>query len=41
MNRRGLEGIQEAVDLMRVVGEKGVEGAHETIKHLEEDINDD
>lgn len=41
VNRRGLEGIQEAVDLMRVVGEKGVEGAHETIKHLKEGINDD
>ena len=31
VNRRGLEGIQEAIDLMRVIAEKGVEGVKEFV----------
>ena len=37
INRRGLEGIQEAVDLMRVITEKGQEEVRETIARMEED----
>jgi hypothetical protein len=40
VNRKGLEGIQEAVDLMRVVGEKGLEGIKETLDRMEEGMKE-
>ena len=36
VNKKGLEGIQEAVDLLRVVSEKGLEGIQEDIERLQE-----
>ena len=40
VNRKGLEGIQEAVDLMRVIAEKGLEGVKETIDRIRGKEND-
>lgn len=41
VNRKGLEGIQEAVDLMRVVAEKGPEGIKQAIDRMEESMKDE
>lgn len=41
VNRKGLEGIQEAIDLMRVVSEKGQEGIKETIDRMKEGMKED
>lgn len=32
VNRKGLDGVQEAIDIMRVVSEKGQEGVKEAIE---------
>ncbi|KAI0134362.1 chaperonin 10-like protein [Xylariales sp. AK1849] len=41
VNRKGLEGIQEAIDAMRVVSEKGEAGIKETIERTKEGLKDD
>ena len=41
VNRNGLEGIQEAIDLMRVVAEKGQEGIKEAINRRKEGVKED
>lgn len=41
VNRMGLEGIQEAIDLMRVVAEKGQEGIKEAIDRIKGGMKDD
>ena len=41
VNRKGLEGIQEAIDLMRIVTEKGQEGIKDAIDRLKEGKEED
>ena len=41
VNKKGLEGIQEAVDIMRVVTEKGQEGIKEIIDSMKESTKED
>ncbi|KAJ4366238.1 hypothetical protein N0V83_007874 [Neocucurbitaria cava] len=41
VNRNGLGGIQEAVDLMRVIAEKGQEGIKEALDRMKEGMRDD
>lgn len=41
VNRKGLEGIQEAIDLMRVIAEKGQEGIKEDIDRMKEGMKGD
>jgi hypothetical protein len=41
VNRKGLEGIQEAINLQRVVAEKGHEGIKEVINCVEEGMDED
>lgn len=41
VNRKGLEGIQEAVDLMRVVAQKGQQGIKQLIDQRREGIKEE
>jgi hypothetical protein len=41
VNRKGLEGIQEAIDLMRDISEKGLQSAIEDIHRIKRDIKED
>lgn len=41
VNRKGLEGLQEAIDIMRAVSEKGQEGVKEAIGKVEDDTKAD
>ena len=41
VNRKGLNGIQEAIDLLRVVAEKGQEGIREAIDRMKEGTKED
>ncbi|KAL2194475.1 chaperonin 10-like protein [Corynascus similis CBS 632.67] len=41
VNRKGLEGIQEAIDLQRAIGEKGQEGVKAAIKHAKGEAAED
>jgi hypothetical protein len=41
VNRNGLEGIQEAIDLMRVAAERGLEGIKEVFGCSKEDTIED
>lgn len=41
VNRKGLEGLQEAIDILRAVSERGQEGVKEAIRKLEDGMNAD
>ena len=41
VNRKGLEGIQEAIDIMRAVSEKGQKGVKEAIEKAEDGVKED
>lgn len=41
VNRKGLEGLQEAIDIMRVVSEKGQEGVKKAIEKAEDGLKED
>ncbi|KAH8810748.1 chaperonin 10-like protein [Xylogone sp. PMI_703] len=41
VKRNGLEGIQEAIDLMRVAGEKGYEGIKDAVERRQEGLTGD
>lgn len=39
VNRKGLEGLQEGIDIMRVISEKGEVGVEKAIKKAEDELN--
>ena len=41
VNRKGLEGIQEAVDLQRAIGEKGQQGIKEAVNRVKGGVEED
>lgn len=41
INRKGVEGLQEGIDMMRAVSEKGLEGVKQAVKHAADGAPDE
>ena len=41
VNRKGLEGLQEAIDVLRAISKKGLEGIKEAVERVEDGMKEE